>query len=200
MAKRIFDLLFILILVPIWLPVFIIVFILVRFYMGSPVFYCQSRPGLNGEIFKMYKFRSMTNEKDSEGNLVDAKLRITRFGRFLRSSSFDELPELFNVLKGEMSLIGPRPLRCEYLPFYNEFQSRRHNVKPGITGWAQVNGRNAISWDQKFEFDVFYVDNASFVLDVKILYLTIIRILKKDGINNTNDELMKPFNNVKLNG
>lgn len=168
--------------------------------MGTPVFYSQLRPGLNGKTFRMYKFRSMNNDKDSEGNLLDAQLRITKFGRFLRSSSLDELPELYNVLKGEMSLVGPRPLRVEYLPFYNDYQSQRHNVRPGITGWAQVNGRNAISWDQKFDYDVYYVKNVSLKFDLKIIFLTVVKILKRDGVNSSDDKLMKPFNNVKLNG
>ncbi len=200
MKKRFLDLFFIFLFLPLLLFVMVLIYILVWFNMRSPVFYSQLRPGLNGKIFKMYKFRSMNKDKDSEGNLLDAELRITKFGRFLRSTSLDELPELYNVVKGEMSLVGPRPLRVEYLQFYNEYQSQRHNVKPGITGWAQVNGRNAISWDEKFDYDVHYVKNVSLIFDLKIICLTVVKILKRDGINSSDDKLMKPFNNVKLNG
>lgn len=200
MKKRFLDLFLIFLFSPLLLFVMVLIYILVWFNMGTPVFYSQLRPGLNGKIFKMYKFRSMNNDKDSEGNLLDAQLRITKFGRFLRSTSLDELPELYNVVKGEMSLVGPRPLRVEYLPFYNEYQSQRHNVKPGITGWAQVNGRNAISWDEKFDYDVHYVKNLSLMFDLKIIFLTVVKILKRDGINSSDDKLMKPFSNVKLNG
>ncbi len=200
MKKRFLDLFLIFLFLPLLLLVMVLIFLLVWFNMGTPVFYSQLRPGLNGKTFRMYKFRSMNNDKDSEGNLLDAQLRITKFGRFLRSSSLDELPELYNVLKGEMSLVGPRPLRVEYLPFYNDYQSQRHNVRPGITGWAQVNGRNAISWDQKFDYDVYYVKNVSLKFDLKIIFLTVVKILKRDGVNSSDDKLMKPFNNVKLNG
>ena len=200
MKKRFLDLLLIFLFLPILLFVLVLIFILVWFNMGTPVFYSQLRPGLNGKIFKMYKFRTMNNDKDAEGNLLDAQLRITKFGRFLRSSSLDELPELYNILKGEMSLVGPRPLRVEYLPVYNDYQSQRHNAKPGITGWAQVNGRNAISWDEKFDFDVHYVKNVSLMFDLKILFFTLVKILKREGINSSDDKLIKPFCNVKLNG
>lgn len=153
----------------------------------------QKRPGRNEQPFQMIKFRTMTNAKDSNGNLLPNEKRITRFGRFLRSTSLDELPELFNVLRGDMSLVGPRPLLMEYLPRYNAFQKRRHEVRPGITGWAQVNGRNTISWEQKFEHDVWYVDNQSFWLDLKILWLTVLKVFKREDITAANGEWTERF-------
>jgi sugar transferase EpsL len=174
-------------------PVLIIVAILVATKLGTPVFFTQERPGKNGRIFKMIKFRSMTNEKDENGNLLPNDKRLTSFGRWLRSTSLDEIPGLFNVLKGDMSLVGPRPLRVHYLPLYNEFENRRHEVKPGITGWAQVNGRNAISWEEKFKYDVWYVDNRNLLLDLKILFLTVLKVVKRDGITHQNDAAMPEF-------
>ena len=174
-------------------PVLIIVAILVAAKLGTPVFFTQERPGKNGRIFKMIKFRSMTNEKDENGHLLPNDKRLTSFGRWLRSTSLDEIPGLFNVLKGDMSLVGPRPLRVHYLPLYNEFESRRHEVKPGITGWAQVNGRNTISWEEKFKYDVWYVDNRSLLLDIKILFLTVLKVVKRDGITHQNDAAMPEF-------
>ncbi|EGV37386.1 pilin glycosylation protein PglB [Neisseria weaveri LMG 5135] len=165
---------------------------LIRKNLGSPVFFTQIRPGLNGKPFKMYKFRSMRDAVDADGNPLPDSERLTPFGKKLRASSLDELPELWNVLKGDMSLVGPRPLLMSYLPLYNDFQRRRNEVKPGITGWAQVNGRNAISWDKKFELDVWYVDNLSFWLDIKILFLTIKKVFIKEGISAEGEATM-PF-------
>ncbi len=165
------------------LPALVFTATLIKFKIGSPIFFKQARPGLNGKIFNVYKFRSMTNECDSNGILLSDSKRLTQFGKFLRSTSLDELPSFWSVLKGDMSLVGPRPLLVEYLPLYSEKQSRRHEVKPGITGWAQVNGRNAISWDEKFELDVWYVDNQSIWLDIKILWMTVKKVIVRDGIN-----------------
>ena len=161
--KRLLDIILSLIGLVIFSPMMLVLAVLVRKKLGKPVIFAQLRPGLNEKIFKMYKFRTMTDERDANGTLLSDEKRLTPFGKFLRSSSLDELPELFNVLKGEMSLVGPRPLLPEYLPLYNKEQAQRHNVKPGITGWAQINGRNAISWEEKFNFDVWYVNNISFV-------------------------------------
>ena len=157
------------------------------------IFFVQERPGLKGRIFKMIKFKTMTDERDKEGNLLPDEKRLTRMGRFVRSISLDELPQLFNVLKGDMSLIGPRPLLPQYLPLYSEKQAKRHDVRPGITGWAQVNGRNAISWQRKFEYDVWYVDHLSFVLDMKILFLTIKKVFIREGINSSTSATMELF-------
>ena len=170
---------------------------MVRFKFGSPVLFKQPRPGLNEKVFNMIKFRSMTMENDTSGILLSDSNRLTRFGEFLRSTSLDELPSLWAVLKGEMSLVGPRPLLVEYLPLYSKKQSRRHEVKPGITGWAQVNGRNAISWDEKFDLDVWYVDNQSIWLDIKILCLTIKKVIVRDGISAKYDATMPPFKRSK---
>ena len=164
-------------------PVFIIVAILVRTKLGSPVLFKQLRPGKNEHIFPMYKFRTMTDEKDSEGNLLPDEIRLTKFGKLLRSTSLDELPELWNILKGNMSIIGPRPLLVEYLPLYNSEQRKRHDVRPGLTGLAQVNGRNAISWEEKFNLDCKYVDNITFISDVKIFFLTIKKVVVREGIS-----------------
>lgn len=174
-------------------PIFIVVAILVAVKLGTPVFFTQDRPGKNGKVFKMMKFRSMTNDKDENGNLLANHLRLTPFGRWIRSTSLDELPGLINVLKGDMSLVGPRPLRVHYLPLYSEFENRRHEVKPGITGWAQVNGRNAISWEEKFKLDVWYVDHQSLLLDIKILFLTVLKVVKRDGITHEDDAAMPEF-------
>lgn len=163
-------------------PVLLVVACLVRMKLGSPVVFSQVRPGLGGKPFRMYKFRTMTDARDDHGQLLPDEIRLTAFGRFLRSTSLDELPELWNVLKGEMSLVGPRPLLMEYLPLYSAEQARRHEARPGITGWAQVNGRNAISWEDKFRLDVWYVDNQSFWLDVRILWMTVRKVLVREGI------------------
>ena len=193
MMKRLFDFLVAMCVILILLPVIIIVSVFIRFKLGSPIFFTQNRPGLNGKIFKMIKFRTMLDAKDKEGNLLPDDQRVTKFGLFLRSTSLDELPGLFNVLIGDMSLVGPRPLLVQYLPLYNKEQARRHNVRPGITGWAQVNGRNAISWEQKFKLDVWYVDNKSVWLDFKILLLTVKKVFVRDGINADGHVTIEPF-------
>ncbi|MFD2609111.1 sugar transferase [Deinococcus taklimakanensis] len=167
--------------------------LLVRSKLGSPVLFSQVRPGLNGQPFTMYKFRTMTDERGPDGELLPDAARLTRFGKLLRSTSVDELPELLNILKGDMSLVGPRPLLMEYLPLYNERQARRHEVRPGLTGWAQVNGRNALSWDEKFEHDVWYVENRSFALDLKILLMTLQKVVKRDGISADGEATMPRF-------
>ena len=195
--KRIFDLILILFSAPILVLIFLLVALTVRFKLGSPVFFKQRRPGLNKQIFNMIKFRSMTMKSDTSGVLLSDSNRLTQFGEFLRSTSLDELPSFWTVLKGEMSLVGPRPLLVEYLPLYSEKQSRRHEVKPGITGWAQVNGRNAINWDEKFDLDVWYVDNQSVWLDIKILFLTIKKVIMRDGISAKDDATMPPFKGTK---
>lgn len=193
MIKRIFDFLVALSVLVTLLPVIIVVAALIRFKLGKPILFTQNRPGLNGDIFKMMKFRTMLDAKDKQGNLLPDDQRMTKFGSFLRSTSLDELPGLFNVLKGDMSLVGPRPLLVQYLPLYNKKQARRHNVRPGITGWAQVNGRNAISWEQKFELDVWYVNNQSMWLDLKILLLTVKKVFIRDGINADGHVTIEPF-------
>jgi len=189
--KRLFDLISSFIGLLFLLPVIVLIVLLVRLKIGSPIFFKQARPGLNGEIFIMYKFRTMTNECDKDGNLLIDEVRLTKFGKFLRSTSLDELPGFWNVLKGDVSLVGPRPLLVEYLSLYTAKQARRHEVKPGITGWAQVNGRNAISWDEKFELDVWYVDNQSIWLDVKILWLTVKKVIGRHGVT-TQDNISMP--------
>jgi sugar transferase EpsL len=191
--KRAIDLLLIAIALILLSPLIIPVAILVKLKLGSPVLFSQDRPGYQGRIFKMYKFRTMTDDRDAEGNLLPDVDRLTPFGQWLRSSSLDELPELFNVLKGDMSLVGPRPLLVRYLDRYTPEQARRHEIKPGITGWAQVNGRNAISWEEKFKLDVWYVDNVSLWLDVKILFLTIWKVFRKDGISQAGNATMEEF-------
>lgn len=179
-------------------PVLIITAWLIRRRLGSPVFFCQTRPGLHGAPFRMIKFRTMRDAFDRDGKPLPDAQRMTRLGAFLRASSIDELPELINVLKGEMSLVGPRPLLMEYLPLYTEEQARRHEVRPGITGWAQVNGRNAISWEEKFKLDVWYVDNRSFWLDIKIIWLTIRKVLVRDGISAQGEATMPRFTGKTL--
>jgi lipopolysaccharide/colanic/teichoic acid biosynthesis glycosyltransferase len=169
----------------------------VRTKLGSPVLFAQERPGLYGQSFKMVKFRTMTDKRDADGHLLPDEERLTAFGRWLRSTSLDELPELLNVFKGEMSLVGPRPLLVEYLPLYSPEQARRHDVRPGITGWAQVNGRNAISWEDKFKLDVWYVDNQSLWLDIKILWLTVKKVLVREGISAAGDATMPKFTGFK---
>ncbi|WP_373755391.1 sugar transferase [Neisseria sp.] len=174
-------------------PVLLVLVWLIRKNLGSPVFFTQERPGKDGKPFKMIKFRSMRDAVDSDGNPLPDSERLTPFGKKLRATSLDELPELWNVLKGEMSLVGPRPLLMKYLPLYNAFQYRRHEVKPGITGWAQVNGRNTLSWDEKFAYDVWYVDNQSLWLDIKILLLTVKKVFVREGISAEGEATMQPF-------
>jgi sugar transferase EpsL len=182
-AKRLFDLLAACLLLVLLSPVLLCVAVLVRFYHGSPVLFGQKRPGLRGKPFRIFKFRSMSDARDADGNLLPDEIRLTGLGKFLRASSLDELPELFNVLRGEMSLVGPRPLLMQYLERYNPEQARRHNVLPGITGWAQVNGRNALTWQDKFRLDIWYVDHWSFWLDIKILFQTVWKVFKREGIS-----------------
>ena len=174
-----------------WL--YIVLALLIKIKLGGPVLFKQERPRLNGKIFTMYKFRSMTDGRDKNGKLLSDNERLTSFGRVLRATSLDEIPEFVNVLKGDMSLVGPRPLLVEYLPRYNEFQARRHEVKPGITGWAQINGRNAISWEDKFKYDVEYVVNQSFLMDLKILFLTVKKVVVRENINQGQDVTMEVF-------
>ena len=192
--KRLLDLLFVLLVLFVSSPLLLIVSVWLFFANEkNGIFFVQERPGLKGRIFKIIKFKTMTDERDKEGNLLPDEKRLTRMGRFVRSISLDELPQLFNVLKGDMSLIGPRPLLPQYLPLYSEKQAKRHDVRPGITGWAQVNGRNAISWQRKFEYDVWYVDHLSFVLDMKILFLTIKKVFIREGINSSTSATMELF-------
>jgi len=195
--KRTFDIFVVLISLLLLMPIYFLVILVVKIKIGSPIFFKQLRPGLEGKAFNIYKFRTMTNECDSNGVLLSDNKRLTQFGKFLRSTSLDELPSLWSVLKGDMSLVGPRPLLVEYLPLYSERQSRRHEVRPGITGWAQVNGRNAISWDQKFELDVWYVDNQSIWLDVKIIWLTLKKVIVRNGITAQGDATMPIFRGSK---
>jgi lipopolysaccharide/colanic/teichoic acid biosynthesis glycosyltransferase len=183
LTKRVFDLFLSVVLLLILSPLLIFVAAFVAIDLGFPIFFRQKRPGFKGEIFTIYKFRTMRDSKDAQGKLLSDKSRLTKFGRFLRATSLDELPELFNILKGEMSLVGPRPLLIEYLPRYNPHQSRRHDVLPGMTGWAQIHGRNDITWKEKFDLDVWYVDHWSFWLDLKIIGLTIIKVLRREGIS-----------------
>jgi sugar transferase EpsL len=181
--KRVLDLAGSFILLLVLSPLLIILFLLVWLFLGWPVIFSQERPGLHGHLFRLYKFRTMRDMRDSNGNLLPDEQRLTRFGRFLRSTSLDELPELFNVLRGDMSLVGPRPLLVQYLERYTPEQARRHEVLPGITGWAQVNGRNALSWEEKFALDVWYVDHRSLWLDIKILFMTLAKVFKREGIS-----------------
>lgn len=192
LLKRLLDLTFALILLLLTAPLFLIVYSLLKLELGRDVFFFQTRPGLDGVPFKIYKFRTMNNSKGPTGELLPDDQRLTKTGRILRKLSLDEIPQLYNVLKGELSLVGPRPLLMQYLELYNDHQSKRHNVKPGITGWAQVNGRNAISWEQKFDLDVWYVENWSLALDFKILWMTFFKVVKQDGVN-TPDNKPMPF-------
>lgn len=174
-------------------PLFLIITIFLFFANNGKPFFFQSRPGKNGKIFRIVKFKTMNDKKDAQGNLLPDLFRLTTVGKIVRKTSLDEIPQLLNVVKGDMSLIGPRPLLTNYLHLYNDFQNRRHEINPGITGWAQVNGRNAISWDKKFKFDVWYVDNVTFLLDLKILFKTILKVFKSDGINAANATTTEPF-------
>ena len=191
--KRVFDILFALFLMILFLPIYVIVSLLIWCKMGTPIFFQQKRPGYKEKIFGIYKFRTMTNETDKNGNLLPDEQRLEGIGKFIRSTSLDELPQLFNVFKGEMSFVGPRPLLIEYLEFYSNEQKRRHEVKPGITGWAQGNGRNAISWEEKFNYDVWYVENQSFWLDMKILWMTFLKVLKRSDISSKTAVTMEKF-------
>ena len=197
MIKILFDKSLALLLIMLFSPIYIIVSLLILAKMGNPIFFRQRRPGLHEKIFSIYKFRTMTNEKNDHGELLSDELRLAGIGKFIRSTSLDELPQLFNVLKGEMSFIGPRPLLIEYLPLYSKKQKRRHNVKPGITGWAQVNGRNAISWEQKFEYDVWYVENQSLWLDIKILWMTFLKVVKRSDISSDTTVTMEKFDGTR---
>ncbi len=192
-VKRLFDIIFTLVLVVILSPVLLVTCILVKRKLGSPALFRQERPGRRGKIFIMYKFRSMTDARDESGELLPDSVRLTGFGKLLRKTSLDELPELFNILKGDMSFVGPRPLLVRYLDRYTPEQARRHEVKPGLTGWAQVNGRNAISWEEKFKLDVWYVDHWTLWLDLKILFLTFAKVFKSEGISADNHATMEEF-------
>lgn len=191
--KRCIDILVALIVLLIFTPIILILIVLLYHFNSGSVFFTQERPGLQKRIFKVLKFKTMNDNRDADGKLLPDNVRLTPIGKFVRSTSLDELPQLINVLKGDMSLIGPRPLLVKYLPLYSETQNRRHQMKPGITGWAQVNGRNAISWTQKFEYDVWYVDNSSFLLDMKILWLTLKKVIIREGISSNSSVTMEPF-------
>ncbi|WP_294847860.1 sugar transferase [uncultured Eubacterium sp.] len=191
--KRILDIISSLLAIIILSPLLAVTAVLVKTKLGSPVLFKQERPGKDEKIFTLMKFRTMTDERDENGELLPDEVRLTKFGKFLRSTSIDELPELFNILKGDMSVIGPRPLLVKYLPRYNEHQHRRHEVRPGLSGWAQVNGRNSISWEEKFDLDVEYVDNYSLSKDINILFMTVMSVIKRDGINSDNDVTMEEF-------
>jgi undecaprenyl phosphate N,N'-diacetylbacillosamine 1-phosphate transferase len=195
--KRLMDFILSLLAMIVLSPILLIMAVLVRIKLGSPVIFRQERPGMGERIFTLYKFRTMTDARDENGALLPDEMRLTKFGRFLRSTSLDELPELYNILKGDMSIVGPRPLLVQYLPFYNEHQRRRHNVRPGLTGWAQVNGRNTISWEEKFDLDVEYVNNASFLFDIKIILMTIKKVLMREGISSETSATMEPFRGSK---
>ena len=192
--KRGFDISAVTLSAPLWLPLMLILALLVRIKLGSSVFFRQKRPGYQEAIFELIKFRTMTDDRDINGDLLPDAVRLTPFGRWLRSTSLDELPELLNVLKGEMSLVGPRPLLVKYLSRYNPQQRRRHEVPPGLTGWVQVNGRNALNWEQKFEFDIWYVDHQSFWLDLQILFRTVWQVASRQGISSPGDATMPEFN------
>ena len=195
--KRMLDFILSLIALIVLSPLMIIIGILVRIKLGRPVIFKQKRPGKDEKIFTLYKFRTMTDEKDEQGNLLADEKRLTKFGKFLRSTSLDELPELWNILKGEMAIVGPRPLLVEYLPLYNEEQKHRHDIKPGLTGLAQISGRNAIQWEEKFKEDIEYVNNITFIQDTKIILKTFIKVFKKDGINQEGNATIRKFEGVK---
>nr|ADT71684.1 sugar transferase [uncultured organism] len=195
--KNIFDKIGAFVLIVLLLPLFVMIVILIYFTMGRPIFFKQVRPGKNENLFTIYKFRTMSNERDNDGNLLPDEKRLKGIGKMIRSTSLDELPQLFNVLKGDMSFVGPRPLLVEYLDLYDEIQKRRHKVRPGITGWAQVNGRNAISWQKKFELDVWYVNNYSFRLDIKIFWMTFLKLFKRYDISSKNHATMEKFKGGK---
>ena len=194
--KRVFDFIVSLLALCVLMPVFLVTALVLSFSNNGKPFFFQRRPGKNEKVFLLVKFKTMNDLRDANGQLLPDEKRITRFGKFIRKSSLDEIPQLFNVLKGDMSLIGPRPLLVEYLPRYNDRQKRRHDVRPGITGWAQVNGRNAISWEQKFEFDVWYVENVNFILDMKIIALTLKKTVKSEGISQEGHATMPVFKGI----
>lgn len=194
MNKRMFDLIVSMILIFLLSPLLVLIFILVKFKFNSPVIFKQIRIGLNEKPFFLYKFRTMTEERDEDGNLLSDKYRITSFGCLLRKTSFDELPQLFNIVKSDMSFVGPRPLLTEYLDLYSDKERMRHLVKPGLTGWAQINGRNNITWKQRFEYDVWYVQNRSQYLDIKIIFITVLKIIKREGISRKGEVTIKKFN------
>lgn len=191
--KRLIDFIMALSILTLALPIILLVVLFLGIANRGSIFFVQKRPGKDGKIFTILKFKTMNDKKDASGNLLPDEKRLTSAGKFIRKTSLDELPQLLNVLKGDMSLIGPRPLLVSYLPLYNDYQRRRHEVKPGITGWAQVNGRNAISWNKKFEYDVWYVDHISFPLDLKILFLTVLKVVKTDGISSDTSATMELF-------
>ncbi len=193
LMKRIFDLILTIPAYFLLSPLMMLIAVIIRLTMGKPIFFRQIRPGFQGKAFTIYKFRTMLNAYDKNGNLLPDKERLTRFGKFLRSTSLDELPELFNILKGEMSIVGPRPLLMQYLERYSPEQARRNEVRPGLTGWAQINGRNAITWEEKFRLDVWYVNNQSFRLDMKIIFMTILKVLKREGISQPGQATMEEF-------
>jgi sugar transferase EpsL len=197
MIKRIFDILVSIFALICLLPIILVISLLIIADMGMPVLFTQVRPGLNGNLFRIIKFRTMSNERGSDGELLTNSQRTTNLGLKLRNSSLDELPELWNVLKGEMSLVGPRPLKESYLELYNNHQKKRHSARPGITGWAQINGRNTLSWEDRFDLDVWYVENQNLWLDIKILFLTVIKVLKKDGVEHPLDEVQGRFTGNK---
>lgn len=197
-VKRILDLTLSLIAVILCSPIFLILSLLVRFKLGSPVLFTQERPGKDEKIFRLYKFRTMTSQTDAQGELLPDEIRLTSFGKKLRATSLDELPELFNILKGDMSIVGPRPLLVKYLPLYNEEQRHRHDVRPGLTGQAQVHGRNAISWEEKFKHDVKYTRNVTFLNDCRIILATILKVIKKDGISSETSATMEEFRGTEI--
>ena len=199
LIKRILDFILSLIALIVLSPVLLVVAILVRIKLGSPIIFKQQRPGKDEKIFTLYKFRTMTDEKDENGNLLADSERLTRFGKILRSTSLDELPELINIIKGDMAIVGPRPLLVEYLPLYNKEQKHRHDVRPGLTGLAQINGRNSISWENKFNDDIEYIHNINFLYDTKIVLMTIIKVLKREGITQTNNATIEKFRGNKEN-
>lgn len=192
-VKRMLDIVLSLAFILLFWWIYVIISLLVRVKLGSPVLFRQQRPGKDGKVFDMIKYRTMTDQRDEKGELLPDELRLTKFGKLLRATSLDELPEIFLILKGDLSIIGPRPLLVSYLPLYNEHQKRRHEVKPGLTGYAQVNGRNAISWEEKFDLDVWYVDHVSFVTDIKILFKTVQVVFKRSGISSGTSETMEAF-------
>jgi len=192
-GKRLFDIVLSVFGLVVLSPVFLVVAVFVRVKLGSPVVFCQERPGYCGRIFRIFKFRTMSDKRDESGVLLSDEERLTSFGLSLRSASLDELPELWNILRGDMSVVGPRPLMVQYLPLYNEEQRRRHDIRPGLTGYAQINGRNAISWDEKFKYDCWYVDNLSFWHDIKILFATLAKVFSRAGINSDTSQTMESF-------
>ncbi|MDO5558728.1 MAG: sugar transferase [Oscillospiraceae bacterium] len=195
--KRLIDIVCSLSAILVFCWLYAIIALLVKIKLGGPVLFRQPRPGKNEKIFNMYKFRTMTDERDEKGELLSDEIRLTRFGKWLRSTSLDELPEAFNILKGDMSIIGPRPLLVQYLPLYNESQKHRHDVRPGLSGWAQINGRNALSWEEKFRYDVEYTQKISFLFDCRIVYLTVYKVFKRDGISQAGEATMEVFTGSK---